>query len=267
VVIFLDSDDRLLPEAASLAASDWPEGASKRQFRLKVIDAEGRPRGILWPKYPDVLTPETAQSELLRTGYYPCPPTSGNAFCRAFLERIMPFEDHPFVDSVLNTLAPLYGEVVTQQAVIAQYRVHGANKTRMDEPSAARFARYLAGDRRRVEILARHCRRLGVDFAGPAVLRRHLPYLELAVIVEKLRAASTRDRLRVLAQAAATVRAGGAHPQKAWHRLLRASWIIALAMAPRPLARLIIGLRYASQQRSRMVERLIGLFEPRRYAS
>jgi glycosyltransferase involved in cell wall biosynthesis len=263
VVVFLDSDDRLMPEAASLAASDWPEGASKKQFRLQVIDAAGRPRGILWPKYPAVLAAKAARSELLRTGYYPCPPTSGNAFSRAFLDRIMPFDNHPFVDSVVNTLAPLYGDVVTQHEVIAQYRVHGANNTRMDELSASRFERYLSGDRKRIRILDRHCRRLGVDFAGPGVLRRHLPYRELEVIAGKLRAESARDRLRVAAHALATVRTGFAHPQKPWHRLLRGAWIAAIGIVPRPLAEPIIRLRYASLRRSPSVERLIGLFERR----
>ena len=267
VVIFLDADDRLVPEAAALAASDWPAGVSKRQFRLAVIDGDGEMPGILWPKYPAALPPERALSELLRTGYYPCPPTSGNAFCRRFLERIMPFDDHPFVDSVINTLAPLHGDVVTRQQVIAHYRVHGANTTRMDELCAARFERYLEGDRKRIRILHRHCRRLGFAFAGPGVLRQHLPYRELVVIAGKLRAETARDRLRVAGNAMATVRAGFAHPQKPWHRLLRGTWIAAVGLMPRPLAEPIIGLRYASLQRSPALERLIGLFERRRCAS
>lgn len=266
VVIFLDADDRLLPQAAALAGRDWPRGASKRQFLLQVIDDESLQRDVLWPKYPGELTPATVQSELLRTGYYPCPPTSGNAFSRAFLDRIMPFDDHPYVDSVINTLAPLHGDVVTRHAVFAQYRVHGANSTRMDELCAVRFDKYLAGDRQRMQILERHCRRLGIDFSGDEALQRFLPYRELEVIAGKLQAASARDRLRVAGRAMAAARAGLAYPQKPWHRLLRAAWITAIGILPTPLARSIINLRYASLRRPRLVERLIGLFDRRQRA-
>ena len=36
------------------------------------------------------LTTADIRDEALRTGLYPCPPTSGNAYSRAFLERVMP---------------------------------------------------------------------------------------------------------------------------------------------------------------------------------
>ena len=257
IVMFLDSDDRLVPEAAALAARDWPDGVSKKQFRLQTLNAYGELLDNYWPKYPSETTAAMMRSELLRTGYYPCPPTTGNAFSCDFLARISPFDAHAYVDSVINTLAPLYGDVITHSDVIGHYRIHGSNTYCATDISVTRFAKYLAGDDDRVAILGRHCAWLGIDFVGPEVLDHLLPYRELLAIIAKLEATSYSDRRRAVGLAIEAVKVGGAYPQSRWHRSLRAAWIVGVGIAPRRLAELLIGLRYASAERPPALERFI----------
>jgi hypothetical protein len=266
IVFILDSDDRLVPEAAAIAAADWPDGCSKKQFRLRTLPASGTPLDHCWPKYSRDLPPELIRSELLRTGYYQCPPTSGNAFARRFLEQVSPFDAHPHVDAVLNTLAPLYGDVVTSQAVIGYYRLHGSNNFSTDRVEAARFASQLAADDARIAIMAAHCRKLGMPFDGEQALRRLLPYRELELVIAKLEANGPGDQLGVLRLLVQTIGAGLAHPQAAWHGLLRGLWILAVALAPRPLAVGLIGMRYLPTARPPVIEAVVNAWRRQRVA-
>lgn len=266
IVMFLDSDDRLVPEAAAMAVADWPAGCSKKQFRLQTLDRNGELRAHFWPKYSRILAPEAVQRELLRTGYYQCPPTSGNAFARDFLLQVLPFGPHPHVDALLNTLAPLYGSTITSETVIGHYRMHGTNAYSLNQVEVSRFAGFLALDRRRVDIMAEHCRRLDIPFAGERVLRNLLPYQELEVVIGKLQAGSLADHLAVLPIWLTTLRAGLSYPQTVWHGLLRSLWISAIAMAPRRLAVGLIGQRYTPTGRTPLVESLINGFRRRRLA-
>jgi hypothetical protein len=161
---------------------------------------------------------------------------------------------------VINTLAPLYGAVLTQDIVIGHYRIHGTNTYRTNEINVSRFAKYIADDAERIAILERHCRRLGIDFAGPAVLDLLLPYRELQVVIAKLHARSYRDLGRAIGLAIETVKVGAVYPQSRWHRLLRAAWVVAVGVAPQRLAERLIGLRFSSTTRPPRLERLITAF-------
>jgi glycosyltransferase involved in cell wall biosynthesis len=260
LVIFLDADDRLVAEAAAIAAADWPAGVSKKQFLLQLLDQDGKLLDRCWPKISVNLTPDDIRQSLLTSGYYPCPPTSGNVFSRTYLDQIAPFDDHPFIDSVLSTLAPLYGDVVSTNVLIAHYRLHGSNMTRMYRVSSERLARYLAADDLRVKILEEHCDRIGVQFSGQDVLRGWLPYREVKTVIAKLNEKSWGDMRYSVASAAAAVRAGFLFPQSTMQQLLRSAWIVAVSILPRRLALLLIDLRYDSPQRPVVLERLIDLF-------
>ena len=82
ILIFLDSDDVLLPHAASTFASRWSDEIVKMQAPLVSIDKAGRPLGNVAPKYPPNLDTAIIRAELLRTGGLPNSPASGNAYSR-----------------------------------------------------------------------------------------------------------------------------------------------------------------------------------------
>ncbi len=266
IVIFLDSDDRLTPEAAAMVAADWQKGCSKRQFRLQTLDRHGALRDHYWPKYSRQLAPGAIRQELLRTGYYQCPPTTGNAYAREFLQQMLPFGPHPHIDALLNTLAPLYGDVVTSDEVIGHYRIHGSNNYTIDRVEASGFAKYRASDRLRIEIMADHCQRLGIPFAGETVLRNLLPYQELELVVAKLEANRLRDQLTVLRCWLAALRAGIFYSQSLWHGLLRGLWISAVALTPKRLAVGLVAMRYVPTKRPSLLENLVNAFRRQRPA-
>jgi len=266
IIIFLDSDDVLAPEAAATVARHWRPGLAKLQFRLETIDGDGRADGHLWPKYPPQLDPATARRRLLATGSYPSPPTSGNAYARRLLERAGRLEGHTFVDSVLNSIAPLYGDVLTIEDRLGFYRVHGSNNWAQDVMTAERFAYYAASERQRMAVLAAHCRKLGIAFAGPAVIERSIYYREIELVRAKLAARGWGLDAEVLRQTGRAVGVALAEPTSAWHRLLRALWSGAIGLVPRPLAIRLIAMRYVRGARPRLAERLINAFARRRLA-
>jgi hypothetical protein len=148
VVIFLDADDLLDPSLAREIAAVWRPGISKVQVQMQVIDAAGVPTGS---RFPDLAgargaapTPAQIRAWALGSGAYPTPPGSGNAYARAFLERIFPLEgSEDASDSYCLAAAPLLGDVVTIPRPLVRYRVHGRNDSAMSGLDAARFAREL----------------------------------------------------------------------------------------------------------------------------
>ncbi|HYM54058.1 MAG TPA: glycosyltransferase family 2 protein [Solirubrobacteraceae bacterium] len=131
-VIFLDSDDVLLPSAArSVADALADTRVAKVHWTLPVIDAHGRRTGMLQDR-------ELAEGDLRRhffedgplsNGTMPSPPTSGNAYARWFLEQVMPTPEDVYFrspDEYLFGLAPAYGSIarIKPQSL---YRIHGNN--------------------------------------------------------------------------------------------------------------------------------------------
>ena len=174
VVVFLDSDDILLPTAveeacAALAGS----GVVKAHWYLRAIDERRRPLGRVVPAYP--IASGELRDEALRLGpstYY-WPPTSGNAWSRRFLERVLPIPEDQYVtcpDSYLAALTPAYGPVKRVNAVLSLYRVHGQNN--MNEISQADLIRLFHQESSALE---RSFRELGFD-ADAALWRERSPY-------------------------------------------------------------------------------------------
>ena len=133
IVIFLDADDLLLPKACELVTQAFksnPE-TSKIQYRMQVIDADGRPTGQLKPD-PRLRVPcgDIRRRELTFPFDIPWLPTSGNAFSAKVLRKIMPVPGsygRAGADWYLAHLAPLYGPVHFIDEIAACYRVHGSN--------------------------------------------------------------------------------------------------------------------------------------------
>jgi glycosyltransferase involved in cell wall biosynthesis len=124
VIIFLDADDWLDPQAAAQVAAAWRPGVSKVQFALAVVDREGQPLGRQVPRHLH----DSDALELLREfGAYGSPPGSGNAYCAQFLRQVMPMDPalwRTAADSVPILLAPAYGELVSLPHSLGAYRLH-----------------------------------------------------------------------------------------------------------------------------------------------
>jgi glycosyltransferase involved in cell wall biosynthesis len=149
VVIFLDADDYLYPEAAAWVAKAWREGIAILQYRLHLRDAAAGKIVDLYPMPEVKFDSGDVVPKLLTTGRYEGTVTSGNAFARAALEKVMPIPTETFrisADGYLLTTVPFYGEVSSLDNALGVYRMHGGNLWATAPSLAKRFRRALLHD-------------------------------------------------------------------------------------------------------------------------
>jgi glycosyltransferase involved in cell wall biosynthesis len=130
IVIFLDADDMLLPNAVDEVVRAWRPGVAKAQFVLAHIDADGRAIGGIVPYSPARMPDGDIRASIVDAGCYVGVPTSGNAFARTVLDRILPLPEsqwHQAADTSLEILAPFLGDVVSIREILGCYRIHDAN--------------------------------------------------------------------------------------------------------------------------------------------
>ena len=128
--MFLDADDALLPNAVEEVVRAWRPETSKAQFVLAHIDADGRALGAIVPYLPAQMLEGDIRAAILEAGGYVGVPTSGNAFARTVLDRIMPLSEAQWrqaADTSLEIIAPFLGDVVSIRKTLGCYRVHEAN--------------------------------------------------------------------------------------------------------------------------------------------
>ena len=133
VVLFLDADDFLYPSAVANVVDLFCESAiAKVHWPLAIIDRDGVTTGETRPPHP--LPEGDFRQQVLERGpsNVASSPTSGNAWSRQFLQRILPIpEDVAYyrlcADEYLFTLAPVFGRVRTISQPQGCYRIHGEN--------------------------------------------------------------------------------------------------------------------------------------------
>jgi glycosyltransferase involved in cell wall biosynthesis len=136
ILIFLDSDDILLPEAVAETVRIWEPGLSKVQWVLAHVDANFSPLGTTLPYVPKSMPSGDLRQRVIEHARYVTPPTSGNAFARVFLEQLMPLSEnfwHQGAEIPLCFLAPFFGEILSNPKVLSLYRVHGQNHGAMED--------------------------------------------------------------------------------------------------------------------------------------
>jgi glycosyltransferase involved in cell wall biosynthesis len=128
IVIFLDSDDMLLPHCLTELYRVWRPELSKVHFNLKLIDAHGNWMRENYCSKP--LPRGDLRSLILKDANYSTSPNSGNAYSRSFLNRVMPMPEAEWriaADAYLFNLAPLFGEIGAVDEPLGYYRIHGQN--------------------------------------------------------------------------------------------------------------------------------------------
>jgi hypothetical protein len=108
----------------------WRPEYSKMHFRLAVTDSALRNLGASIPR--SRLAEGNLLPELLESGLYISPPTSGNVFSHAFLEQILPIPEDEWrfgAETYPVFLAPLYGQIGAIHEELGLYRTHGGNFT------------------------------------------------------------------------------------------------------------------------------------------
>ena len=241
VVMFLDADDRLAPDAASAIASAFrahPE-AGRVVFRLEAVDQAGRPIGALMPPSRVRLPAGDVRHAVLS---FPddlaWPPTSGNAFAKWALARVLPLtvDDDPLgADLMLHALVPLLAPVVAVDKVFGAYRVHDRNphsRRRSASERSRSLLRVATDSHAAIERLAWNLGYGPVRPRSVTIAAHRLLSLRLGGSGHPIR----NDTLR---------RALGAGVRASWgrddvaigRRMLYVAWFAAAATAPRPVVR------------------------------
>jgi glycosyltransferase involved in cell wall biosynthesis len=130
IVMFLDSDDELLPDAVDQVVKAWRPGVTKVQFQLEMVDERSRPLGRLVPPFDGFIPNGDIRDRISRFGEYPSSPSSGNAYARSVLERLLPLDETAWfaaAEKSLVYLAPFFGDVVSLRMPLGRYRIHEAN--------------------------------------------------------------------------------------------------------------------------------------------
>ena len=133
VIIFLDADDILLPMAVenALPFFDDPE-VVKVQWPLSIINVQGRLRNRTIPDKVSSIPEGDLREAVIKQGptNYVWPPTSGNAWSREFLSKILPMARENLrlgADNYLFEAAPFFGLIKTIKSPQSCYRLHEKN--------------------------------------------------------------------------------------------------------------------------------------------
>jgi len=244
IVIFLDADDYLHPEAAARVAARWIPGCSKIQYRLDIVDGSGR-KLALHPPADVRLDTGDVTPQLRATGRYQGPVTSGNAWSAAVLTKILPVPEDEFrlcADGYLVTVAPFHGPVVSLEESLGAYRLHGANAwsvigATVDPGSlAAYLRRALRHDAARYRALERVAHELGLRLAAEPGLGdpEHLSNRLSSLCLEPEQHPHPGDRRASLAARGLRSVLSVSLPLR--QRLLLAVWFLGGGLLPRPVA-------------------------------
>ena len=264
VVIFLDADDVLYPDAARTAATAFSAhpDLARVQWRMDVIDADGRRTGALNPPRDVAMANGTlVREELVFPFDLPWVATSGNAFSRRVLEEVLPVPEADYAlgaDWYLSHLSGLFGPVRSFEDPQGAYRIHDANRYGSGQPSldlgrVRQSIRFAAATRRHLLVTAG---RLGLDHAGREILS--VSDLGNRLISLKLDPAThplPSDSLPALV--ASGTRAAGRRWDVRWPvKVLFGLWFLATAVAPRRVARRL-ALRFLFRQTRAGLNRLL----------
>jgi hypothetical protein len=193
----LDSDDLLLPTACAVIADNWNPSLSMLQFALEKRDNDGRVIGY-YPNQPFLHGGE--RDFVLKHGYLPSSPGSGNAFSRGHVKNAFNYNlrgektaqystdrERTYHDGYLIFTAPLYGDVRSLDTVLGIYRVHGQNASTAAGMTFPRLRSHFHCNLTHRIGLADHAQRLGasrkeaLDYLGPyewraaMVIKRLMP--------------------------------------------------------------------------------------------
>ncbi|MEN3347360.1 MAG: hypothetical protein V7632_995 [Bradyrhizobium sp.] len=252
VVIFLDSDDLLDRCVMREINKVWRGGISKVQFRMRTIDAAGRPIGTLIPQFHGVPSPQDIRKWATTTTAYPTPPGSGNAYSRQLLGQIFPLDDscgRPG-DACCLAAAPFLGDVVTIPAPMGSYRIHGRNDGAVSKIDRQQLVLHVVRAQQRHRYAQRIAMRMGLAIRDDAIDSSlgYLPYR-----LASLRMASDLHPLqgdRAAKVVLAATRAVFAPQGVAWAgRLALWTWTLLASVLPTRSAQRLILWRFAPATR------------------
>jgi Glycosyl transferase family 2 len=163
IVLFLDSDDYLLPVAVERIVAAFQPGVGKVHYRLQVVDIDGKASGALIPTTTVRLSAGEVWRELIQSGDYVSTCMSGNAYNREAITQIFPIPDEykTTADDYLMISSPFCGRVVAIDEPICCYRIHDSNQWALTTVSGSRFRRFVQHDLQNFTLLQQRAKEFG----------------------------------------------------------------------------------------------------------
>jgi glycosyltransferase involved in cell wall biosynthesis len=246
VIIFLDSDDQVEPSIARELAAVWRPGISKVQVQMQRVNSHNVQVGRVFPKFSRTPTPDQVRGWMTKTGAYPTPPGSGNAYSRTFVEQLFPLDGRcgDATDSACLAAAPYLGDVVTITKPLVKYRIHPNNRSKLNEP--VRFTRQIERAYQRHQFALEMSDHRSEEADVVRTLRRGRHLLQMRVAERRLCSGPPPvpgdTRRRLLKDTMADLFAPG--PEPVFERIVVAAWCMTTLLAPTPVARWLIARRF-----------------------
>lgn len=238
VVVFLDADDLLIPDVVDRAVQAFAEipRASRVQWRLRIVDADGKPTGATFPPMRWAMPDGDLSKHVVERRTYVWPPTSGNAYPRWALELLLPLAAPAtrWIDLFLADTTVLVGPVVSLSQPGACYRWHGANDSGSGDYVQV-YRNYISDIVIGHENLRRVAEAEGIRGVPQAVTAAKdwafASYRLASLKLDRPGHPIADDRIPIVAFRG--VIAVISQPHFAWSaRLKRAAWLVVLALTP-----------------------------------
>jgi glycosyltransferase involved in cell wall biosynthesis len=245
VIVLLDADDLLEPNALESVAAVWTKSVAKVQWDLKIIDADGRDLGRKFCNFDPSYDSARVRESFRRTGTYRWPVSVGNAYARWFAEALFPLSAEHGPDGALNTVAPVYGEVVTIPRQLGSYRIHGKNLWSNTGTDLQRLPERIRQRASEVALMQRHALERGVQLPDESALDHEIAFVNYRLMAKALGLSyegSRGDTRAGLLGQALRVLKNERYPAKL--SLAHALWFGALALAPRAPAEQLMRVRF-----------------------
>jgi len=130
LVLLLDSDDYLYPEAVETCVDQFPEGYSRVFFRLGIVDGDGNRISNARVAGSFMEFDGSAIAAVAEGTAFPSMPTSGNVFDARQLKDILPIPEDEYricADAFVLIKTAVSGPVRSVDRELGAYRVHGDN--------------------------------------------------------------------------------------------------------------------------------------------
>jgi glycosyltransferase involved in cell wall biosynthesis len=245
VIVLLDADDLLEPDALESVAAVWAKPVAKVQWDLKIIDAEGRNLGRKFCNFDASYDSARVRESFRRTGTYRWPVSVGNAYARWFAEAMFPLSSEHGPDGALNTVAPVYGDVITIPRQLASYRIHGKNLWSNTGTDLQRLPERIRQRASEVALMKRHALERGVQLPDESALDHEIAFVNYRLMAKALGLSydgSRHDTRAGLFGRALRVLKNERYPARL--SLAHAAWFGALALAPRAPAERLMRMRF-----------------------
>ncbi len=227
IVLFLDCDDTLDPDVVQRVVDAWTPQTAKVHFRLRKIREDGSViEGKFIPPYKPFST-EDIRPIFRKFGFYPAPPTTGNAFSRRVLDQIMPLSEsiyRAWPDTPLVGAAPMFGTVYGLSGIGGSFRESEVNYS---IGTIAKVERKLVGELAYLELMRTH---FGDELPKNFGLRWPMHLKDRLMIARFSDSAERESALRLAASYAISV---VQWPEYFWsRRIALIGWAVAMAVLP-----------------------------------